>query len=1490
MTISKILTLLSLLKKKAKIWENNFVIRIFFMQPHSHLMSKRIYHHRILPPTLSIAIIVRTKDRPQLLTRSLQSLAEQKRTPDEVIIVNDGGVVIDNMVNLFADLNIQVINNTHSQGRSRAGNQGVQATRSQVIGFLDDDDRWLADHLQRLEKAWLLFDAKVAYSGCRLVQRELIGEAVVLQEKIIGQFNDPYDAERLRYENYIPLINVLIDRDLWLQVDGFDEAFEAFEDWDLLLRLSQHTNFYHLNRITAEYAVWGKSQITQAQDRPRWQAIYRHFLAKHVLPLSTQEQLHYLAEYWRFSQERRGILQDTTQDKQALQLQLLQTHQTLEQSQSQLANYKAQFSQLQQQHTQLQTDWQRRYEQLQGEYNQLQTDWQRQYEQLQGEYSQLQGDWREKYEQLQADWSKKYEHFQWDWQQKYERLQAEYAHLQADWTAKYQQLQADYHQLQSNWMSKYQQLQTEHTQQLAQQQTEWQQQLEQTQSAAAEKYSQLQASYDNQAAHFEQQQAEMLAALAKQEQQYRELQTITQQDQIHYQALQANLHELSKQIAVGLSQSTIDKLVPVQTGAYALATTTSGMLDDYHRLVAWIRDKAQHLNQLEQQLLAAWQPLLDEYQNLRNEINQLVQLISDSRWPQVRRYATLVQILDKQTEQLFTQIQPIVTSNLQWTQQTGLIRVPKAVESHEIPSPRPLSTVYPTFITIAGTPEDPQFMENVNELGNVPFLLEAKRVLVFTVYCSLNHFFRIDVLFGTRLRINTCQIRIIIRELITQVPVRVVYLEALEMLDNRFQPISFEPIIDSAGKTYQVEIDSPDANEQSGVAIWCHPQCPQQNQPLPAIAQRSPQQLPQWIQPSLLAIPLVTPLNITSAPHLFILGGITAATPVISLHIWLTRLAQALQSVPTSGQVIIDGQLSREMVHYCQHHQLVTLEEDVFMPLQLATFLENGKPHVTPTTEYFWCCDLNALPQLDIVTRALEIFVANSQVAALIPLETYADGKIRAGYATLKRDGVLHTPAAGAPSDHPYHGYRRIVEAASSLLVILKSHWLAQLEIDTIRAYHTPMYQVTELIWQLQQHQQQTIYQAALNYEQDQPYPSFTEPDYLHDNQYFYQRWAQHLPTKVAPFSRQLELVLNPQQQPTVLIIDATLPMYDEDSGSLRLYTLLKIWVSLGYQITFFPDNLDSQFKYRYALEALGIEVFHGQYGIADALAYRQFDLALICRVEIGHRYIPFIRLLSPRTVILYDTVDIHYIREQRQAEIETNPQLATQAQATKRKELSNCILADRVITVTQDDANHLQQELPNLVCSVIPNIHVTQPLATTTWQQRDGLVFVGNYNHHPNQDAVTYLVETVLPQIHLQLPDVCLYLIGSNIKTHLTALANEHVKIIGWVEQLEPELAQRRVFVSYLRYGAGMKGKLGQALSLGLPVVTTTIGAEGMGLVNEATALIADEPDNFAQAVCRLYTDSSLWEQLAHQGRDYIDRHYGEAAVRKQLQQILMK
>jgi glycosyltransferase involved in cell wall biosynthesis len=1595
--------------------------------------TSKIRRHR-KAPVVRIAIIVRTKDRPHLLTRSLQSLAEQKRLPDEIIVVNDGGVAIDNVVSEFSDLNIHLIDNATNQGRARAGNQGVQATDSDVIGFLDDDDRFLPDHLQRLEKAMLHFDAKVAYSGCRLLKRDMLGDKVILQEKAIGQFNDPYKAERLRYENYIPLINLLIDRALWQNVGGFDESFEVFEDWDVLLRLSTHTSFYHVNRITTEYAVWGSSQITQRIEQLRWREAYSQFLEKHLMPLPEPEKLECLVEYWRVSQERRGIMQDTTVEKQTLQLQLIQKSQTLEQLQSQLSQSQAQNQQLQRENAQLQADWTRKYERLQTDYTQLQADWTKKYEQLQVEnakelaqlqsgwttkyerlqsdYAQLQADWTAKYQQLQTDytqlqsgWTSKYQQLQSDsakdlaqlqadWTAKYQQLQSDSAkgsaQLQADWTAKYQQLQSDYTQLQSDWIAKYQQLQSDSAKEMAQLQSDWHQKYERLQSASAkekaqlqadwrekyeqlqsdsakekaqlqadwrEKYEQLQSDsvkqYTKLLAEAEKQQAEMQVALTELQKRYTELQTAAQQEQQQSQSLQDSLHELSKQMAVGLNQSAIEKILQSQPTAYALATSTGGVIDDYQRLVNWIRDRAGQLAELEQHFSQQIEPLYTEYHHLRTQSADLIKLISASHWPQIRRYANQVQAIDKQAEKLFSLTEHTISISTDIGAKLGLKISPKlpvstgvVSKAGELPPPRPLSDVYPTFICIAGTSEYPQFMESVKEMGTVPFLLNAGEVLVFTVYCTLDNFCRVDILLGTRLRINTCQVRLIIRDLETKTPLHVLYLDAIEIFDNRFQPIHFDAITDSAGKTYQIEIDSPDANEHSGIAVWCHPKKPpiENAQRLPeSITQRSPNTLPHWVQQSLLDLPLSAQLGAESATLMFLVSGITESTPVLDLHVFLGRLSQALKQADSRGQVVVAGQFSREVLQYCQQHQLTILDNNSLLSLfqsgelhadvngeqggfptaldnahlDLPILLEWGKTHLKSrlereasgksslereasgqvekevrevlTAEYLWCCELNALPQPEIVERAMEMFAASPNAGLLVPMEKQSDGRIRAGYASLVRDGLLRTLSAGAPADHPYHGYRRTIDAASSQLIIIKTACLSQLDISEISRYHTPMYQLTELIWQLKTQQTEALYEAALCYEHDRPYPEMTEPDYNHDSRYFYQRWRDKLPTHTATFAHLGDL-LNPQQQPTVLVIDATLPMFDEDSGSLRLYTLLKIWASLGYRITFIADNLDSQFKYRHALEALGIEVFHGEYRIADAMAYRQFDFAFICRVEVGHRYMPFVRLLSPKTVIFYDTVDIHFIREQRQAEIENDPGLVALAQATKRKELYNCKMADNVITVTEDDGYHLQEELPELHFSVIPNIHQLQPLPETSFEQREGLVFIGNYDHPPNEDAVYYFVENVLPKIHANLPNICLYLIGSNMKDKMNALAGDDVKVVGWVDRVEPEFAKRRVFVSYLRYGAGMKGKLGQALSLGLPIVTTTIGAEGMGLVEEETALIADDPASFAEAVCRLYTDSALWEKLSRQGRDYIEQHFGEMAVRDKLRDLLAK
>jgi glycosyltransferase involved in cell wall biosynthesis len=187
----------------------------------------------------------------------------------------------------------------------------------------------------------------------------------------------------------------------------------------------------------------------------------------------------------------------------------------------------------------------------------------------------------------------------------------------------------------------------------------------------------------------------------------------------------------------------------------------------------------------------------------------------------------------------------------------------------------------------------------------------------------------------------------------------------------------------------------------------------------------------------------------------------------------------------------------------------------------------------------------------------------------------------------------------------------------------------------------------------------------------------------------------------------------------------------------------------------------------------------------------------------------------------------------------------------------------------------------------VVPNIHEVAPIGTVFEQRRD-ILFVGGFLHQPNEDAVIFFVREIFPLIRQRLGDVRFFVVGSNPPPHVLALNSEGVVVTGYVKDLLPYFGSSRVFVCPLRYGAGMKGKIGQSMSFGMPVVTTSVGAEGMELVDGDTALIADGPAAFADAVARLYTDEELWARLAQRSLDHIREKYSREAVRGKIRKIL--
>ncbi|NMD45046.1 MAG: glycosyltransferase, partial [Clostridiales bacterium] len=165
--------------------------------------------------------------------------------------------------------------------------------------------------------------------------------------------------------------------------------------------------------------------------------------------------------------------------------------------------------------------------------------------------------------------------------------------------------------------------------------------------------------------------------------------------------------------------------------------------------------------------------------------------------------------------------------------------------------------------------------------------------------------------------------------------------------------------------------------------------------------------------------------------------------------------------------------------------------------------------------------------------------------------------------------------------------------------------------------------------------------------------------------------------------------------------------------------------------------------------------------------------------------------------------------------------------------------------------------------------------------ESREGLLFVGGFTHSPNTDAMLWFAEEVFPKILAQYPDMVLHIVGNKPPREVEDLASENIIVHGFVseEHLDELYNECRLAIAPLRYGAGMKGKVIEAMEKGVPMVTTDIGAEGLS--NSSNMLeIANEADEFAAAVCRLYDNADRISQMREAGYDYIEEHFSRESA----------
>ena len=353
----------------------------------------------------------------------------------------------------------------------------------------------------------------------------------------------------------------------------------------------------------------------------------------------------------------------------------------------------------------------------------------------------------------------------------------------------------------------------------------------------------------------------------------------------------------------------------------------------------------------------------------------------------------------------------------------------------------------------------------------------------------------------------------------------------------------------------------------------------------------------------------------------------------------------------------------------------------------------------------------------------------------------------------------------------------------------------------------------------------------------------------------------------------------------SVLIIDNRIPEYNKDSGSRRLFELIKLMINNNVNVFLLADLKEYKYRSDYiqTFKELGVHVYEPCLDENNQLLTKErfikkiaphIHFAWLHRPTIFDKYHRIIKKANHQCKCVFDMVDFHYLRLKREYELYNDESLKKQAESFLTLEIDNCKKADTIIAISENDKQVLKQYYDDdSKIEVIGNVH--QFMKKTDdflpFNERNKLFFLGGFYHEPNVDAVLHLKNEIMPLVWKENPEIEVVIIGSYPPQEILDLDSNKFEVKGFVDDVSKFFRQCRLFVAPLRYGAGVKGKIGQSFEWSLPVITTDVGIEGFDVSPYYEDMIANTPETIASKIVELYSNENLWSNISNHTEEFL-------------------